>query len=363
MMNQHVLKFALAIFFVSILPGLYAQTDLTAQIDSIVQAAYVDDMPGAAFIVVRNGETLYRGAKGLANVELNIPLRPDMVFRLGSITKQFTSTSILLLQEQGKLKLEDTIDNYLPDYPSDPASAITIEHLLTHTSGIVSYTGIPGYMMSDKIRRDLTTGELVAVFKDLEPVSAPGEEWSYNNSGYVLLGAIIEQVSGQSYEDFVQEHIFDKLGMKNSYYGSYTKIIPNRVDGYQVVNNSVSNARFLSMTQPHAAGSLLSTVDDLAIWDRALFAGEVLSAESFQRMTTSGLLNNGNEHGYGYGLMLGESAGRKVVSHGGGIFGFATSEIHIVDENLFVAVFSNGATRERNPGTIARQIVELVLND
>ena len=362
-MKKFLLNLALVIFSYSLLSGLYAQSDLATQIDDIVQSTYSDDLPGATIIVVKDGKVLYRGAKGMANMELGISLQPEMVFRLGSITKQFTAASILILREQEKLRLQDTIDKFLPDYPADQASTITVEHLLTHTSGIVTYTGIPGYMMSNKIRRDLSTNELVDVFKDLDPVSAPGEEWSYNNSGYVLLGAIIEQVSGQSYADFVQENIFDKFGMENSYYGSDTLIIPNRVDGYQVSDTEVSNARFLSMTQPHAAGSLLSSVDDLAIWDKTLFSGQVVSTDSFQRMTTAGSLNNGDAHNYGYGLMIRDTEDGKVVTHGGGIFGFATSGIHIVDENLFVAVFSNGATRARNPGTVAQQIVEVVLAD
>lgn len=301
-------------------------------------------MPGAAFIVVKDGEVLYRGAKGLANIELGVPLTVDMVFRLGSITKQFTAASIMLLEERGKLKTTDTIDNHLPDYPEQYASKITIEHLLSHTSGIITYTGIPGYMI-DKIRRELTTSELVNVFKDLEPKSAPGELWAYNNSGYVLLGAIIEAVAKKSYEEFVQENIFDKLSMENSYYGGQRKLIPNRAAGYEIAGDTITNARFLSMTQPHAAGSLLSTVDDLAIWDEALFSGKVVSDESFRRMTTRGMLNDGEEHSYGYGLMISEVNGRKVVAHGGGIFGFVTFASHIVDENLFVAGFSNGPTR------------------
>jgi len=340
---------------------LNAQSDIASKIDQLVQETYVDDMPGASIIVVKDGQPLYRGAKGLANVELGVPLETDMVFRLGSITKQFTAASILLLQEQGKLSIADSIDQYLPYFPADLGATISIEQLLTHTSGIVSYTGIPGYMMSNEIRKELSTRELVAVFKDLEPDSAPGEKWLYNNSGYVLLGAIIEEVSQRSYEKFVQENIFDPLGMVNSYYGSHTRIIPRRADGYQVIGENLTNARFLSMSQPHAAGSLLSTVDDLAIWDQALFSGKVLSEKSFQLMTTSGVLNNGETHGYGFGLMVQRLDDRLVLAHGGGIFGFATAAMHVVDANLFVAVFSNGPSSDRNPSRLARQIVDLVL--
>ncbi len=360
-MRKATLKISLLLLALTFCAGLQAQADLTARIDSLMQSTYLDDMPGATFIVVKDGETIYRGAKGMANMELGIPLRADMVFRIGSITKQFTAASILLLEEQGKLQVQDSIDVYLTDYPVSQASKITIEHLLTHTSGIVSYTGIPGYMLSNQIRNNLSTAQLLDVFKDLEPVSEPGEVWSYNNSGYVLLGAIIEEVSGQSYAEFVQKNIFDKLEMNSSHYGSDTRLIPNRVDGYDAGNGPIKNARYISMTQPHAAGSLLSSVDDLAIWDQALFGGNVLSDDSFERMTRAGLLNNGEAHGYGYGFMINVVDDRKIVQHGGGIFGFATASIHVVNENLFVAVFSNGATRDRNPNTVAQKIVDLVL--
>jgi len=337
--------------------------NLVAQIDEVLQEIFVSDEPGATTIVIKDGDTLYRGAIGMANVELGIPLKPEMVFRIGSLTKQFTAAATLLLAEQGKLKLSDTIDKYLPNYPRQQASIITIEHLLTHTSGVFSYTSIPGYMFSDKLRRDLTTAELVDVFKDLEPDFAPGEKWQYSNSGYVLLGAIIEEASGMSYEDFVQKSIFDELGMENSYYGSNTKIIPNRASGYESNTGKLTNARFLSMTQPHAAGSLLSNVDDFAIWDEALFSGKLISKESLERMTTRGKLNSGEEHKYGYGVVIMERNGHKIVAHSGGIFGFATSVIHIVDENLFVAVFANNTNRQRSPGVVAQKIVKLILGE
>lgn len=360
-MNRSILKTTLILVTFLLFSTLHAQADLASQIDDIVQSTYSDELPGASFMVVKDGEVIYSGAKGMANVELGVPLNQSTVFRIGSITKQFTAASILLLEERGKLSIEDTIDIYLPDYPVEYASKITIHHLLSHTSGIISYTGIPGYMNSAKIRRDLSTSDLVDVFKDLAPFSVPGDKWLYNNSGYVLLGAIIESVSGRTYEEFVNENIFAKLEMDNSYYGKHNVIIPNRASGYQVMNDHVENAPFLSMTQPHAAGSLLSTVEDLAKWDRALFSGEVLSEESFRKMTTPGMLNDGQMHTYGYGFIIGETNGMKVVSHGGGIFGFATAGIHVVEANLFVAVFSNGPSREMNPNDVALKIVNLAL--
>ncbi len=218
-------------------------------------------------------------------------------------------------------------------------------------------------MFSDKLRRDHSTTELMDVFKDLDPNFAPGEKWQYSNSGYILLGAIIEKVSGKSYEDFVQENIFDELGMENSYYGGHTKIIPNRASGYESYAGKLTNARFLSMTRPHAAGALLSSVDDFAIWDRALFSGKLISMESLERMTTRGKLNSGEEHNYGYGVAIMELNGHKIIRHSGGIFGFTTSALHVVDENLFVAVFANNMNWQRNPGVVAQKIVKLILEE
>jgi len=361
------LRFALLILFLSAPVtqcGTHSANDsLARQIDKILQETFVSDEPGATTIVIRDGNTIYRGAIGMANVELGVPLKPEMVFRLGSLTKQFTAAAILLLEEKGKLKLDDTIDKYLPDYPKKQASNITIEHLLTHTSGIFSYTSIPGYMNSDKLRRHLSTAGLIDVFKELQPDFAPGEKWKYSNSGYVLLGAIIEAVSRISYEDFIHENIFDKLGMENSHYGSHTKIIPNRASGYEFFSTDMTNARFLSMTQPHAAGSILSNVDDFATWDRALFSGQILSKTSLHRMTSRVTLNSGEEHNYGYGLAITEINGHKMFAHGGGIFGFATFALHVVDENLFVAVFANSTNRQRLPGRVAQRIAKLILGD
>ncbi|MCH7780846.1 MAG: beta-lactamase family protein, partial [Acidobacteria bacterium] len=266
-----------------LIPAATRADELSDKIDAIMAEAYPGDGPGAAVIAVRDGKVLYRGAHGLADLESGVPLTAESVFRLGSITKQFTSAAILLLVERGELSLSDPLTKFLPDYPTH-GHTITVENLLTHTSGIFNYTSIPGYMQT-KIRAHLSTEELVNAFKDHEINFAPGEQWSYSNSGYVLLGAIIEKVSGQSYEEFVQRNIFDVLGMHGSYYGSHTRIIPNRAHGYGGAPGNWSNSAFLSMTQPHAAGSLLSTVDDMARWDAALYTDELLKPETIQAIS------------------------------------------------------------------------------
>jgi CubicO group peptidase (beta-lactamase class C family) len=318
-----------------------------------LEEAYPADGPGAAVIVVRDNEVLFRSALGMADMELGVPLSPDNVFRIGSITKQFTAAGILLLEEQGKLSVSDNINKYLPDYPTQ-GHAIKIENLLSHTSGIFNYTNIPGYFDGVAIRKDVTTEELIEVFENLPMDFAPGEQYRYSNSGYVLLGAIIEKVSGQSYAEFMQTAIFDKLGMKHSFHGG-PQIILNRANGYQGEAGEYSNAAYLSMTQPHGAGALLSTVDDLAKWSKALFGGELLSKVSLKKMTTDFELNNGEHTGYGFGLGVGERFGEREISHNGGIHGFSTSGIWLPKQKIYAAVLSNNAD-SRSPDFLAARM-------
>ena len=333
-----------------------ARDSLGARIDHLLKQTYPADEPGAAVIVVDDGEVVYRGARGMANLELDVALEPDNVFRLGSITKQFTATAILLLEEQGKLSVHDPISKALPDYPVH-GHTITIEHLLTHTSGIFSYTSIPGYM-SSKVRKDMTTEELIDEFENEEMEFAPGERWSYSNSGYVLLGAIIEKVSGTSYAEFVEQNIFEPLGMTASEYGGH-QLIPKRASGYARGDEGYVNARYLSMTQPHAAGSLLSTVDDLARWDQALYGDDLLPRDSRQRMFTATQLNDGEATTYGYGFATGSLQGTPSISHGGGIFGFSTFAVRLPEEGVYVAVLSNGSPK--NPGVVGRKLAALAI--
>jgi CubicO group peptidase (beta-lactamase class C family) len=226
-----------------------------ADLDSIVQAAYSTDAPGAAVIVVLKGKTLYRGARGLANLELAVPLRPDSVFRIGSVTKQFTAAAILLLAEEGKLSLSDPITKFLPDYPVQ-GNFVTIQHLLAHTSGIHNYTEVPEWQSTT--RNDVSVQQLINFFKDKPFDFFPGEHWKYDNSGYILLGAIIEKVSGQSYAEFLRRRIFEPLAMKSSRYEDLAKITPDRVAGYMPDGSGWRNADYVSMSQPYSAGSIIS---------------------------------------------------------------------------------------------------------
>lgn len=336
------------------------EASLKEQIGGFLRATYPADEPGAAVIAVRDGEVVYRDAHGMANLEHSIPLEPDMVFRLGSITKQFTAAAILLLEERGKLSIDDPITKFLPDYPVR-GHEITVAHLVAHTSGIRSYTGIPGWMQT-KIKEDLSLEELINGFKDEAMDFDPGERLQYNNSGYVLLGAVIEKASGKSYEEFIDEEIFEPLGMSSSCYGSHARIIPRRVSGYGRGRDGFRNAQYLSMSQPHAAGSLLSTVDDLAKWDASLYTDALLSEHSREKQVQPFLRNDGESTRYAYGLFIGNFRGQPMIQHGGGIFGFSTYGLRLPRDRVYVAVLTNGP-RPVRPNFVAQKIAAMVIED
>jgi len=342
--------------------------DMTAQLDSIVNASYNDVGPGYAIQIDQNGENLYRKSVGYASLELDVPLRNDHIFRIGSITKQFTAAAIIQLEEVGKLTLDDPIETFIPDYPT-LGKTITVEHLLTHTSGIKSYTSMKKFDAEFR-KKDMTVLDLIDFFKN-EPMDFdPGESFRYNNSGYILLGHIIEVLSGNTYAEYIQKNIFTPLGMKNSSYGDPMKLVKNRASGYRRDNNeNIQNAAYMSMTLPYAAGSLLSTTNDLSKWYHAVFSDKVISKANREKAHSTYVLNNGEETGYGYGWTIIDYEGNKVIQHGGGINGFSTSSAYIPSKNTFVTVLANcnclsptkllqklGATAIGNPPTQTKKI-------
>ena len=316
-----------------------ASPDPVAAIDRMFAAAYPSSGPGAAVLVVQDGRTVLRKGYGLAEIELGVPIAPDMVFRVGSVTKEFTAACVLRLVEEGRLALDDPIGKYLPDFPTG-GRRVTIAQLLTHTSGVRSYTDLPGWFGA-RMKEDRSPREVEALF-DGEPFDfEPGTGWHYDNSGYVLLGEILEKVTGKPYADLVTDTILRPLGMNDTRYGSDAPIVPRRVSGYAKTPDGVVNAPFLSMTQPYAAGALVSTVDDLARWHRALDAGAALKPESVRRMWTPARLPDGTDTRYGFGWIVWTLDGHPVVEHGGGINGFQTANLRLPDERIYVAVLSN----------------------
>jgi D-alanyl-D-alanine carboxypeptidase len=325
-----------------------------ASAQALVNAAFKANEPGGTVIVVKDGKPLYRGAAGMASLELGVPLRPDSVLRIGSVTKQFTSAAVMMLVEQGKVALDDEITKFFPDYPTRD-ERITVEHLLTHTSGIRSYTGLPAWR--GLWGKDFTTPELIDFFKN-EPMDfEPGEKYLYNNSAYFLLGALIEKASGIPYGEFVSKNIFTPLGMRRTRYGDTGPVLPERAQGYAKDGSTFVNAPYLSMTQPGAAGALVSTVDDLAAWDAAVSAGRLLTASSWRRIFTPYRLKSGKPTGYGFGWQIGTFEGHPVYEHGGGIHGFSAYVVRLPEDRVYVAVLSNCGNT--NTGGLARKLAAL----
>lgn len=325
------------------------QAQLEPTIDSIMSAKYAKEGPGATILIAKEGEILFKEAYGMANLELQVPMQPENVFEIGSITKQFTSVAILMLMEEGKLGLQDDIRKYIPDYPRGK-EAITIHHLLNHTSGIKSYTEIESFFA--RAREDMEPLELIDVFKNEEMDFQPGEQYHYNNSAYILLGYIIESVSGMSYADFVESRIFKKLGMNNSYYGSHSEVIKNRASGYQPSESGYRNADYLSLTLPYAAGSIMSCVDDMLLWQQALHNNALISEESKTLAFTNYTLNNGKPIHYGYGFSVDEIKGISTIEHGGGIFGYESYGVYAPAEDVYVIVLSNSNGNSPTDATI-----------
>jgi CubicO group peptidase (beta-lactamase class C family) len=335
-----------------------AATDpLAATLDTMLTKLYPADAPGAAVIAVRDGRTVLRKAYGMADLELGVPLQPDMVFRIGSMTKQFTAVAILMLVEEGKLAVSDPITKFLPDYPTG-GKTITIEHLLTHTSGIKSYTDMPDFLAN--IRKDYTVKELIDHFKDQPMEFEPGERYQYDNSGYFLLGAIVEKASGMGYEAFLKKRIFDVVGMPQTSLESTSRITPRRVQGYSKTGDAWTNADWMSMTQPYAAGAIVSTVDDLAKWDAALYTGTLVRPETLQPAFTPHRLKDGKPTEYGYGWQPGQWEGFTVIQHGGGINGFVSMGIRVPERKVYVAVLSNRIA-EPFPFPVAQRLATYLL--
>ena len=308
-------------------------------------------------LAARGDEVLIRTARGMASIELGVPLSPDYAFRIGSISKQFSAAALLRLVDSGRARLDDPLSKTLPDFPG--GSTLTLAQLLNHTSGVKSYTGIPGYM-DNPIRRDLSTAELTAEFKSLPPDFAPNQGWAYSNSGYVLVGAVIEAITGKPWHAAVAE-MTQPLGLVHTRYGDNRAIVPGMAEGYsRDLAGQRSRAGLISMSQPHAAGALVSKLDDLWRWNRALHGGRVLQAETYRRMTTpEGAAAKDAQ--YGYGLFVGTLRGEPMLQHGGGIHGFSTMLLYLPQSQLSVAVLRNSDAEGPDPNMLARQIAALAL--
>jgi CubicO group peptidase (beta-lactamase class C family) len=320
--------------------------------EQIVQDAVKENHFMGTVLVDRDGKAILDKGYGSANLEWNIPNAPDTRFRLGSITKQFTAASILLLEERGKLKVEDPISKYMPDAPAAWKN-ITFVHLLSHTSGIPSFTSFPDYEQLQS--SPVTPEQLVARFRDKPLDFQSGEKWQYSNSGYALLGYLLEKISGQKYCDFLQQNIFAPLAMHDTGCDRNSMILPRRASGYTPGAHGLENASYIDMTVPFSAGELYSTTGDLLRWQQGLFGGKVLNPASLTKMTTPVKEN------YGFGLSIETIKGHERISHGGGINGFNTSEAWYPKEKLSIIVLAN--VNGNSPSEISNRLASIMYGE
>jgi CubicO group peptidase (beta-lactamase class C family) len=339
------LKVKLIILFFFILP-LYAisqfketiNSKLENSIDSIMMQNFKADAPGAVLLVAKDGEIIYKKAFGKASLELNVPMKTDMVFQIGSITKQFTAIAILKLLELGKLSLEDDLKKYIPDYPTH-GNEITLHHLLNQSSGIKELLSVDS--KENVPYKEYKPLELIEIFKNQPMQFKPGEKWSYSNSNYSILGYVIEKASGLSYNEFLKEYIFKPAGMNSSTDGNNEIIIKDRLPGYyQGKSGTFYNARYLHLSYPYASGSILSTVEDMFKWQQALNNNILIKEETKSKAFTNYAIQ-GKETNYGYGWSLNEIGSSMSYEHSGGTRGFSSNGIYLPGEKVYVIILSN----------------------
>lgn len=331
--------------------GRWAEADRLAK--TIVDGGL---SPGVSVCVTRHGKVVYDRCAGLANLETSTPMTDRSVCLIGSITKQFTASAILLLAQDGKLSLDDALSVYLPDFPR--AKDLPIRRMLSHTAGLGNYTeGTIAQFLKD-VRPDRNSDEMVAWMAASPNLqrSEPGTAWRYSNTGYVLLGVVVERASGKRYGDFLAERIFKPLGLADTALDHNADVVPRRAAGYSIDVKAPArfdNASYISMTAPGGAGALRSTTADLCAWHAALLGGKVLSPEHLKAMTTPAVLNNGqlptltgpggktSTIRYGFGVSLDDLDGHRCVTHDGGINGFASHLLSLPDEGVSLAVIRN----------------------
>jgi CubicO group peptidase (beta-lactamase class C family) len=335
---MHLLKRATSTLFLVLLASTVclAQDAFANKIeDYLRKEMQAQQIPGIALAVVKDGKIALARGYGFANVEHQVPVKPETIFQSGSTGKQFTATAIMMLMEEGKLSLEDKVTKYFPDAPESWRD-ITIRHLLTHTSGMTDYP-------SDfDMRREYTEDELFQRMRPIPLAFQPGEKWSYSNLAYVLLGILIHKVSGKFYGDFLEERVFKPLEMTTARIISEADVIPNRAAGYRVANGQLKNQNWVSPSlNTTAEGALYLTVYDMAKWDAALYTEKLLKKSSLELMWTPVKLNDGKTFPYGFGWALGEIRGHRIIEHGGSWQGFKAQISRYVNDKMTIILFAN----------------------
>jgi len=323
----------------------------TDQIDDYIMAQVRQlHIPGVSLAIVRDGRTIKAQGYGFANIELKAPATKDTVYEIGSNTKQFTAAAIMMLVEEGKVRLEDPITKYFPEAPQT-WRGITIRHLITHTSGIQNHVAVPRWL--DVFRTNLafettpTRDDLLKMFFKLPLEFQPGETWAYDNTGYYLLGIVIEKASGKSYWQFLDERIFKPLGMTATRSTDPQPIVPNRASGYEWKNDHFENRPVLLPAIGFSAGSLLSTVEDTVKWDGALYGEKLLKKSSLDQMWTATMAKDGADapFNYGFGWFIDSYHGHRLVQHSGGTPGFSSVIYRFLDDKLTIIILTNHSDR------------------
>lgn len=334
----------------------------TEQLDELLNQYLDYGKFNGSVLVADQGKVMYKKGFGMANMEWDIPNKPNTKHRLGSVTKQFTAMLILQLVAEGKIDLQTPITTYLPDYPKENGDKITTHHLLTHSSGIPNYTAFPDFFAAES-RNPYTPDQFVKKFEDKELEFTPGEKFNYSNSGYFLLGVLIEKLSGKTYEEMLHEKIFTPLGMHDTGYDNHKDILKNRATGYEKNGTSFINSAYLDMSIPYAAGSLYSTVEDLYLWDQALYTTTLLPQKYMDLFFTPYIAAFGNsQYAYGWGVgkeVIGNTTDSiTVISHGGGINGFNTNISRLPSNKSLVVLLNN--TGGAPLGEMTRSIIGIM---
>lgn len=358
---MNMLRVLLPVLLVQMLNASCAQqpdTDLGKEMNAASEAHFSADAPGAAILVTRNGQVLYERAIGLADVATKQVLDIGSVFRIGSVTKQFTAVAILQLADAGKVDLNDEIQEYV-DFPRKE-HPITIEHLLTHTSGIPNYTDLPSFR-EETYAKDISVTDMIALFSDLPLEFEPGTQWNYCNSGYILLGAVIERASGTSWDTYLSRQVFDPLGMQHTSASVQNTLLPGEVNGHVLADTAYAMRPPMNMTWPYAAGTIRSTVHDLRIWNQAVFAGKVIPEKWMEKAHTDHPLADGSQTHYGYGWQFLNVQGRRTIEHGGGIDGFVSTSLYVPEEEIHVVVLSNRESSDAS--ALASELAAIALGE
>lgn len=333
---------------------------LGAQVNALLANAFPADGPGAVVLISRGGRTELVATRGLADVSAGRRLDGNTVFRLGSITKQFTAAMVLQLVAEKKLSLDDPLSHFFPDWPA-PGSRATIRQLLNHSSGLQDYTKVPGWIVANRTK-PTTTAALVDVMRGLPAKSPPGTAWEYNNGGYVMLGAIVEKVTGQPWERVMTDRIITPLGLR-SFKAGVVGADPAEARGYTEIGGKQQPAELSHMSVPGAAGALAGSASDLAAWARALHHGKVVPPNLYREMIAPARLSDGTSEDYGFGLRLNRLRGQSVIAHGGALSGFNSGSAYIPSEDLFIAVLTNSDDPAMAPSEVAQRVGAMALGD